>query len=483
MPPLNRQDTRPSIHSYWSDSNPGLQGPTINLHAAAKPLLRFLYNRQALGIIEKNRGNPLSSEDMDIYLSYFPWNYVSWSTKAEILWHLTYRAGSSEEDARTMIVSGVFHFIEQMLRSPDSHLRSCSWRLLARLASYEYAALAILDLKPCAQLVSLSLNEDYEVMGVAMHALAQIARRLEGAQAIIDSEILGRVLRLLELPFVGIGACELVGRLAGHNSTSSAILKLKPCARLLYIVGDEDYQVVKTAMHALAQIAQWSDGAEAIVDTRPLGHALELLKSPRPEIRQWTCTLVARLASHESTAPAILELKLCERLVSLMRDKNSGVIFTAVYALSQIARWLEGAQDIVVARALDNLSTLLNSPCKDVWAVTCSLVGWLASHESTAQAILALHLSARLVFLIVHEPDVRICASAIFAVCEICGWPDGVAALVSTDGLPELEEELNHDESLDVHTRSRAHIILDSLARYKAGKTPLVHEATEATGA
>ncbi|KAJ7791243.1 hypothetical protein B0H14DRAFT_198398 [Mycena olivaceomarginata] len=77
MPPLNRQDSRPSIYSWWSDSNPGLRGPTINLHAAAKPLMRLMYYRQALDIIRKNRGSPLTSTVLETYSSYFPWDYVS----------------------------------------------------------------------------------------------------------------------------------------------------------------------------------------------------------------------------------------------------------------------------------------------------------------------------------------------------------------------------------------------------------------------
>jgi hypothetical protein len=72
MPPLTRQETRTSIYSWWSDSNPLLKGPTINLHAAAKPLMKRMYHRQALEFIKKNRGHPLSATTLEIYASYFP---------------------------------------------------------------------------------------------------------------------------------------------------------------------------------------------------------------------------------------------------------------------------------------------------------------------------------------------------------------------------------------------------------------------------
>jgi hypothetical protein len=72
MQPLTRQETRMNLFSWWSDRNPGLQGPTINLHAVAKPLLKLMYHRQALGFIRKNRGSPLSAATLEMYSAYFP---------------------------------------------------------------------------------------------------------------------------------------------------------------------------------------------------------------------------------------------------------------------------------------------------------------------------------------------------------------------------------------------------------------------------
>jgi hypothetical protein len=75
MPPLTRQDTRTSVFSWRSDSNPLLKGPTINLHAVAKPLMKFMYHRQALALefIGKNQDSPLSMTKLEIYSSYFPY--------------------------------------------------------------------------------------------------------------------------------------------------------------------------------------------------------------------------------------------------------------------------------------------------------------------------------------------------------------------------------------------------------------------------
>jgi CRISPR/Cas system endoribonuclease Cas6 (RAMP superfamily) len=70
------------------------------------------------------------------------------------------------------------------------------------------------------------------------------------------------------------------------------------------------------------------------------------------------------------------------------------------YALSQIARWVDGAKDVVDAKALDHVLRLLKSPNLDTRELASKLVGNLASHESTAQAILKLNLSVQLVSLL-----------------------------------------------------------------------------------
>ncbi|KAJ7850003.1 hypothetical protein B0H14DRAFT_2582206 [Mycena olivaceomarginata] len=220
MEPPVRQHTRTSTHSWWSDSNSLLvYGPTINLHAAAKPLLRFMYRRQAVGIIRGNRDSPLSTTILEIYSSYLPWNYVSWSTKSAILADLTERARSSEVEARAVVDSPVFPCIVQMLGSPDPRLRSCSCRLLGGLASNKFTAPAILELETCARVVSLLHDKQPEVRREAMSVLCEIADSVDGAQAVS--------------PSVRLEASKLAGRLARHESTAEAVLKLRAATTIL----------------------------------------------------------------------------------------------------------------------------------------------------------------------------------------------------------------------------------------------------------
>src|ERR1700761_4359413 len=60
MPPLSRFESRPSIHSWWSDSNP--PGATFSLHAVTKPLIKYLYHRQARELVRTTQGIALSRE-------------------------------------------------------------------------------------------------------------------------------------------------------------------------------------------------------------------------------------------------------------------------------------------------------------------------------------------------------------------------------------------------------------------------------------
>ncbi|KAJ7633209.1 hypothetical protein FB45DRAFT_523675 [Roridomyces roridus] len=62
--------SRVSLFSWWSDSNPGLNGPTVNLHTITKPLLRLMYHRQAIEYILVNDDKALTQAMLDIFSSY-----------------------------------------------------------------------------------------------------------------------------------------------------------------------------------------------------------------------------------------------------------------------------------------------------------------------------------------------------------------------------------------------------------------------------
>ncbi|KAJ7033932.1 hypothetical protein C8F04DRAFT_1260430 [Mycena alexandri] len=156
MLPLARQQTHTSIHSWWSDSNPGLLGPTLDLHAMAKPLLRRMHDRQALKRIETNHGSPLSSEMLYILSSYLLHDYVFPSTKAAILVKLKRRAALEEDDARSIVDDSIaLGQITEMLESPTKELRAAACGVFGSLAQHESITLKTLHINACVRLISL----------------------------------------------------------------------------------------------------------------------------------------------------------------------------------------------------------------------------------------------------------------------------------------------------------------------------------------
>ncbi|KAJ7257953.1 armadillo-type protein [Mycena haematopus] len=439
MPTLSRQESRPSIHSWWSDSNPGLWGPTINLHTAAKPLSKFLHHRQALDIMRKNRDSPLSTPMLDMYSSYFPWDFVSWSTKAAILSELAERS-TSEVEARAVVDSPVFPHAAQMLWSPNPRSRRASCRLLKNLASYNFTGTAFLKLKACEQLVSLLRNEDPGVIADATSVLCGIADVVEGAQAMVDAKVLNHIWILLEAPspLVRHSTCKLVGTLARHQCTVPAILELKLSVRIVsLLLNRNDSSLFKSAMYTLCQIARSVDGAMAMVDAKVLDHVSTSFESSNPPTRRWACELMGRLASHKSTVSAVLKMNPCVRIVSFLDDDESAIIESTLFALSQIARWIDGAKALVDAKVLNHVLALLESlnPSAQRW--TCELLGWLACHELTAPSILELNPCEWIVSLLSGN-DSCVIEWATCTLFQIARSVDGAKAMVDAKVLDHV---------------------------------------------
>ncbi|KAF7350472.1 hypothetical protein MVEN_01352800 [Mycena venus] len=375
-------------------------------------------------------------------MSYFQWDFVLWSTKATIFEDLAVRAESNVDEARAVVDSPDFYYITQMLKSPDIGARISSCRLLGSLARHECTMEAILELRTCAQLVSMLQDEDSRVIesAFATHTLSRIACHLNGAQAIVDSRALVLVSALLQSPLPNIQkwACALAGNLAAHEPTRAAVLALKPYEQIVPLLSDKDSEIVLRAAHALAQMARPLDGAQAIVDVGGLDHISPLLRSPLPNIREWTCVLVGNLAFHESTGAAILALKPFKTLVTLLSDKDSGVVDEAAHVLCQLACSLNGAQAIVDARGLDHVLKLLESPT----------------------AVLALKPFQALVTLLSDE-DSEVTEWAAYALSNIAASSAGALAIVNARALVLVGELL---ESPRVNVRKWTRELVEKLA-------------------
>ncbi|KAJ7479235.1 hypothetical protein FB451DRAFT_1172350 [Mycena latifolia] len=200
MHPFTRQPTLDSVRSWWSDRNP--PGPNINLHAAAKPLMRVMYHRDALAFIRNTRGTPLSKEAAEIYSSYLSYGvplfkYVSSETKTAILRELCDRVESAN-DADIVVHSPVLYLVDGLLQLPETEIRVATCRLVTCLTSHKSTATAVVGVNPCLRLVTLLRDRNPQVIASAVQVLGRIATSLNGAQAVVDANALNSLVELLK---------------------------------------------------------------------------------------------------------------------------------------------------------------------------------------------------------------------------------------------------------------------------------------------
>ncbi|KAJ7479230.1 armadillo-type protein [Mycena latifolia] len=404
MHPLTRQGTIGSVYSWWSDRNP--TGPNINLHAAAKPLMKFLYHRAALDFIAGNLGNPLSTEIMDIYSSYLAYKYVSPSTKSAVLKDLQRRV-EAEDAACTVADSRALHVVEELLGLPDTEVCRAVCSMLGQLASHESTVPAILSIEPCRRLVSLfGSDEDPQVIYSAAIALSRIARSPEGAQAAVDANVLKFVGNGLNSTYreVRKWTCVLLGALAQHTSISYAILNAKVPMELVFMLrhDEEQNEVIEAAAYALCVIASSPKGAQAALDAKVLRlveKALDLVPlaeytwvANRVPLMLGALRMLERLVSHESTVGPVLSLDPCGRVVSLLRllgypklGYNTHLLpESAVFALAKISKYPDGVTAIGATDFLAYASRLMEWPDHKVQLATCIILRNLGQQKPGA---------------------------------------------------------------------------------------------------
>jgi hypothetical protein len=182
---------------------------------------------------------------------------------------------------------------------------------------------------------------------------------------------------------------------------------------IIFHISDPNIGVVEAAVFVLAKIAQTPGGARTV-------HAsgeclLELLYSPNPNTRRWTCYLLGELTYHK---PVAIAAELCARLVILigwlsMRSASNWYSWfgdsdnnhrdlqeCAIFALSRISRWPEHANAVVNANALKYVAEVLDSPEARTRRWGCEMLGNLAAQQSTLMYLLAIEPSVRLVSLL-----------------------------------------------------------------------------------
>ncbi|KAJ7494045.1 armadillo-type protein [Mycena latifolia] len=299
-----------------------LRDSELNDIGLVSEFMSEIADSQASAFVERTRGVPLMSETVEIYSSYLSWKYVSISTKIAILEELATRAGS-EDDALVLIHSNMVDTILQLPQSVSYYMRSqLIWRsgaILRNVASHSKSSSAAV-IEP---LMALLRDGDMKDIALMFELLMYIADSPVGAEGVMAANALPYLLDGLGSPSSPIrgAACYLTCKLAGHQSTAAAVIDLNPCKQLVAISSDSpvDNDEAWSALHALVAIATWLDGAEAVVAAQVLDHVPKWFTSPDHWMRRSACRLLEKLARHKSTAAAVMDLELCERLVTIIQ--------------------------------------------------------------------------------------------------------------------------------------------------------------------
>ncbi|KAJ7248684.1 hypothetical protein C8J57DRAFT_1724123 [Mycena rebaudengoi] len=368
MPPLTRERSLETLRSWWSDRN--RPGATINLHAAAKPLMRLMYHRQALSLIKDNATIPLSPMAAEIYLSYLSSKYVSASTKKDILWHLTARV--KKEDEALVVHSHIFHHLLELedridisywlfslcgrlaqhhdikgetygsplasVRPVDSDRHDFFWENISEFTSpYPYrspvGANAAVDahiLDDIVKVLKLSTTTDRQHLINACWTCSILAWHKSTAIAVVEAHVPYYAMELLKRPFpphVHASLCQILAYLLLHESTATAVLSMQPCERLVRVLSisikDADHVTTRRVFDTLMKMATFSEGAKIVVGSTVLDHVPEGLASRKRVTRFYACELLRTLARHSSTLPVLLNSVPRHALVILLSDKDA----------------------------------------------------------------------------------------------------------------------------------------------------------------
>ncbi|KAJ7205243.1 armadillo-type protein [Mycena pura] len=395
------------------------------------------------------------------------------------------------EGAEAVVDAKAHEHAMALFKSPDAGIRASTCYMLGNLASHERTWAAALSINPCFQLVPLLSDQDIQVRGYAAFALANLSRWLQGAQSVVDAKALKHTLVLLHSTDAKAqsNACLMLGHLADHKETWPAILGIDPCWHLVYLLrltqshSNQDVQVCRSATLALANISQWIEGAQSVLDAEAPGYASDLLKSPDPSIRAYTCLMLGNLASYKVTWSGILSPNHCLQLVSLLSNhQDIQVCRYAVLTLANLSQWLKGARSALNAKAPKYALDLLTSADANTRAYTCLMLGNLASHEVTWAAILrtppdfpasrkgswpgvlSIIPCLKLASLL-DDQNIQVCQFATLALANLSQWFKG-AKLVVNAKVPERALTLLN--SNDDETRAEACRILGNLADHES---------------
>ncbi|KAJ6563302.1 armadillo-type protein [Mycena vulgaris] len=215
--------------------------------------------------------------------------------------------------ADAILETDALAYIKRGLDSPDAKVRKMTCRMLNHVAATESGMAAVLALNPCMRLVSLLRDKDEEIVEYATATLARASESAGVVSAVAETKLPRYAMQLLYSPSreVRSGACCILGNLSSHKSTAMTVLAQNPCVRLLQLLGDDDIEVRKGAIRALATISMWPDGVQALsaANAPDRSWKLSTWNSRDPKIKEWTRLMVGNLEAQFPASRSVVQFE------------------------------------------------------------------------------------------------------------------------------------------------------------------------------
>ncbi|KAJ7622384.1 hypothetical protein FB45DRAFT_927662 [Roridomyces roridus] len=368
MPALQRQDSRPSIHSWWSDSNSLLHsGPTINLHAAAKPLMRFMYHRQALGLIESNRAIRLSQPVLEDLSSYLLCKYVSHRTQWTVLQYLNYRARWHDGEAQEILNSPVLDHIPQLL--VDENLRELTISLLETLLARTLGRSMLSILEPNTSEYLLRGDDPKSQHDICLEVTAVLARYARHPQGEHP------LLQLLESNrgHMRWWACKVII----YFQDAPEMERWFPATKLVKLLRDEDGDVRDQATYALARAFERRPGIAAPI----------VAAATRENSVKELCAGFAR-KQHSLALSILLDQIPMKNWLDDLSNMDEALVEQTLRKLIRVSQDCGGSDALRLAGIQDHLPQLLSGESASIRSRTCELVDNLPGYHTWAPDML-----------------------------------------------------------------------------------------------
>ncbi|KAJ7148357.1 armadillo-type protein [Mycena filopes] len=190
----------------------------------------------------------------------------------------------------------------------------------------------------------------------------------------------------------------------------------------------------------------------------------QMFKSPASGIRGLVRDILGKVAFAQWHEVAVLAVQPCVQLISLPSTDMDARNY-AIYALSRIGEWPDGAQTISNAKVIEMgfLSPLLNSSDSVTRELVINMLGKLAQHQSTGPVVLRLKPCSWMMSFL-SDRNMGVSRSTIYALSIISRPSDGAQAVVTSSDIVAHAAQMLH--SHDTETRRWARAMFRNVSIY-----------------